>query len=83
MMMLMFSQAVADGEREAARGNVKVYLFLTLVTDPSRSLSLKLTDTRVYEPQIRARQGVNPTPDTRNPLPSTLNHTPQTLTPKS
>ena len=27
-------------------------LFLTLVTGPRRSLSLKLSDTRVYEPQI-------------------------------
>ena len=27
--------------------------FLTLVTGPRRSLSLKLSDTRVYEPQIR------------------------------
>ena len=30
-----------------------VFLF-TLVTGPRRSLSLKLSDTRVYEPQIRA-----------------------------
>ena len=29
----------------------------TLVTGPRRSLSLKLSDTRVYEPQIRARLG--------------------------
>ena len=29
----------------------------TLVSGPRRSLSLKLTDTRVYEPQIRARLG--------------------------
>ena len=28
--------------------------FLTLVTGPTRFLSLKLSDTRVYEPQIRA-----------------------------
>jgi len=28
------------------------FFFLTLVTGPSRSLSLKLSDTRVYEPQI-------------------------------
>ena len=28
--------------------------FFTLVTGPSRSLSLELSDTRVYEPQIRA-----------------------------
>ena len=31
--------------------------FCTLVTGPRRSLSLKLSDTRVYEPQIRARLG--------------------------
>ena len=30
--------------------------FVTLVTGPRRSLSLKLSDTRVYEPQIRATQ---------------------------
>ena len=33
------------------------FLFFTLVTGPRRSLSLKLSDTRVYEPQIRARLG--------------------------
>ena len=27
--------------------------FFTLVTGPRRSLSLKLSDTKVYEPQIR------------------------------
>ena len=32
-------------------------LLFTLVTGPSRSLSLTLSDTRVYEPQIRARLG--------------------------
>jgi len=31
--------------------------FFNLVTGPRRSLSLKLSDTRVYEPQIRARLG--------------------------
>ena len=31
--------------------------FFTLVTGPRRSLILKLSDTRVYEPQIRARLG--------------------------
>ena len=30
------------------------FFFSTLVTGPRRSLSLKLSDTRVYEPQIRA-----------------------------
>jgi len=32
-------------------------LLFTLVTGPGRSLSLKLSDTRVYEPHIRARLG--------------------------
>ena len=33
------------------------FFFFTLVTGPRRSLSLKLSDTRVYAPQIRARLG--------------------------
>ena len=33
------------------------FFFFTLVTGPRRSLSLKLSDTRVYEPRIRARLG--------------------------
>ena len=33
------------------------FFFFTLVTGPRRSLSLKLSDTRDYEPQIRARLG--------------------------
>ena len=33
------------------------FFFFTLATGPRRSLSLKLSDTRVYEPQIRARLG--------------------------
>ena len=33
------------------------FIFSTLVTGPGRSFSLKLSDTRVYEPQIRARLG--------------------------
>ena len=32
-------------------------IFFTLVTRPRRSLSLQLSDTKVYEPQIRARLG--------------------------
>ena len=31
------------------------FFFSTRVTGPRRSLSLKLSDARVYEPQIRAR----------------------------
>jgi len=33
------------------------FFFFTLVTGPRRSLSLKLSDTRFYAPQIRARLG--------------------------
>jgi len=33
------------------------FVFFTLGTGPRRSLNLKLSDTRVYEPQIRARLG--------------------------
>jgi len=32
-----------------------LFFFFTLVTGPRRSVSIKLNDTRVYEPQIRAR----------------------------
>ena len=38
------------------QGNVLSF-FLTLVTGPRRSSSLQLSDTRVSEPQIRARLG--------------------------
>ena len=41
----------------AAKVNPKLFFFLTLVTGSRRSLSLKLSDTRVYEPQIRAARG--------------------------
>ena len=45
-------------ERPHARGVGRhFFFFFTLVTGPRRSLSLKLSDTRVYEPQIRARLG--------------------------
>jgi hypothetical protein len=33
------------------------FFFFTLVTGPRRSLSLKLSDTRLYEPEIRTRLG--------------------------
>ena len=36
---------------------VAFFFFFTLVTGPRRSLSLKLSDTEVCEPQIRARLG--------------------------
>ena len=41
----------------AAADKLLFFFFFTLVTGPRRSLSLKLSDTRVYEPQIRARLG--------------------------
>ena len=40
--------------------NMNLFFFFTLVTGPRRSLSLELSDTRVYEPQIRARLGTTP-----------------------
>ena len=36
------------------------FFFFTRVTGPRRSLSLKLSDARVYAPQIRARLGTTP-----------------------
>jgi len=36
--------------------NVFFFFFFTLVTGPRRSLSPKLGDTRVYEPQIRSER---------------------------
>jgi hypothetical protein len=44
----------------AHRSKVFLLFFFTLVTVPRGSLSLKLSDTRVYEPQIRARLGTVP-----------------------
>jgi len=46
----MFRQGVEAMFQE----NLLLFFFFTLVTWP---LSLKLSDTRVYEPQIRARLG--------------------------
>ena len=46
------------GPRRDRRSPAGLLLFFfTLVTGPRRSLSLKLSDTRVYEPQIRALLG--------------------------
>ena len=63
------SHLIRDGHarREAHPSNpphqARNLLFLfALVTGPRRSLSLKLSDTRVYEPQMRARLGNNNTP---------------------
>ena len=45
------------GRRHDPLGTEHFFFFFTLGTGPRRSLSLKLSDTRVYEPQIRARLG--------------------------
>jgi len=45
-----------------ARKSRGFFFIFTLVTGPGRSLSLKLSDTRVYEPQVRARLGTTPPP---------------------
>ena len=70
---------------------VLFFFFFTLFTGPRSSLSLKLSDTRVYEPQIGAmpREGGTssscssalryPTPYTLRPTPCTLHPTPYTL----
>ena len=60
---LFFFFFVSLEPRENWRGSgltppaLTLLLLLTLMTGPTRSLSLKLGDTRVYEPQIRARLG--------------------------
>ena len=41
---------------------LSVFFFFTLVTGPRRSLSLKLSDTRVYAPEMRARLSVSRRP---------------------
>ena len=68
------------------------FFFFTLVTDPRRSLNLKLSDTRVYEPHIRAPRRHEPGAAARteaargalhpNLTPSTLNPQPSTLNPE-
>ena len=47
----------ADREWRMDAKEVAGIFFFTLVTGPRRSLSLKLSDTRVYEPQMLARLG--------------------------
>jgi len=50
--------ASANASAKEAAGSVQVFFFFfTLVTGPRRSVRLTLSDTRVYEPQIRARLG--------------------------
>ena len=46
-----------EGGHGGAADSKQVFFFFTRVISPRRSLSLKLSDTRVYEPQIRARLG--------------------------
>ena len=50
----LFLTLVTDPRRSLSL-KLRTFCFFTLVTDPGRSLSLKLSDTTVYEPQIRAR----------------------------
>ena len=49
------STCEACGHTDAGPACRPEAFFFTLATGPRRSLSLKLSDTRVYEPQIRAR----------------------------
>ena len=72
------------------------FFFFTLVTGPRRSLSLKLSGTRVHAPEIRGDRllrrlvlrgavsphTLHPHPSTLNPQPYTLNPTPSTLHPQ-
>ena len=55
------STVVPRNPRKPGRHNTverdSVPFFFTLVTSPRGSLSLELSDTRVYEPQTRARWG--------------------------
>jgi len=59
--LLSFSLSVFDvfgtGLRFCTLTLSQIFFVLTLVTGPRRSLSLKLRDTRVHEPQIRDRLG--------------------------
>ena len=48
----------AKKQEKEDKKKVQAFFFFTLVTGPRRSVSLKLRDTRVYEPQIRARLGI-------------------------
>jgi len=60
--MLRVRHVVRDWLPVLPRTPLLLILFFTLVTGPRRSLSLKLSDTNVYEPQIRARLGTTATP---------------------
>ena len=54
-ILLAPSVAAVPGAGLSVEGQYLFLFFFTLVTGPRRSLSLKLSDTRVYEPQIRVR----------------------------
>ena len=56
-------------EEMGSEGYLCTFFFFsfTLATGPRRSLSFKLSDTRVYEPHIRARLGTNLTHPLTNP----------------
>ena len=70
------AEACRERGRSDTVGCQRTGILFTLVTGPGRSLSLKLSDTRVYEPQIRARL----TPwDASAQTPSTLNTNTATL----
>ena len=45
------------GNKRIRVQNIFFFLIFTRVTGPARSLSLELSDARVFEPQIRARIG--------------------------
>jgi len=49
-----YHESSAEQVEEMEDVNLPQVFFFTLVTGPRRSLSFKLSDTRVYEPQIRA-----------------------------
>jgi len=67
-------------------GRPPLPFFFTLVTGPRRSLSLKLSDTRVrpYPCAFATKSefALSPQPDTLNPKPKTRNPKPETRNPK-
>jgi len=54
---LLSSCSYIEQELAGAALAAVAFFLITLIAGPRRSLSLKLSDTRVYEPQIRARLG--------------------------
>ena len=67
----MCEDRILDGPASGEKGSTKTlvkpgffffFFFITLVAGRRRSLSLKLSDARVYEPQIRARLGTTVKP---------------------